>query len=288
MTATSGMVAGQYQMWIAKRDSNGYPVGTAGTADSPAQNTIYGAYVINHAVSFTPPQPTVEEATWRGGQTIRGKRHLGVSDYGTGQLVLSAFDETFHALVSKSSLDETTVIGPTISAANSVEATSQQFVIGLSTGFTTASGTDEYMTYVLHNVTISPVYPSTSQDGGVNPNTLTYELTMNTSSRTGIGRLISGMAFNITETTDTMMAIRSTSRYHVASMELNGSGTTLTLPYRPVSSAADGGTANSITHNGTTHAVSSVSTTTGAVVLANTGSAGDMIVIAYPTNYIAP
>lgn len=287
MAATNMLVAGIYYLWIAFRDSDGYPEGSNTTPNTRTVNTAYHAYRVKHPVSFTPPAPSYETATRRGGMKLVGQRDLGLSDYGVGTIVLDSFDEQFHAYITETSVDTSTMSGWDITTAGDTESARPQLIVGLTIGVTTEAGTDEFMTVIFHNATIRPAKPASSQEGGVNPNPLSYELVPNVSSRTGIGRLYSAMAFNIVENNDTFMLVRHDDPIFVSTYIANGVATTFVLAYRPTSSDATGAANNSITNEGATLAVTSVNTTTGVVTFSAAPTSGNRIIVAFPTRYVA-
>jgi hypothetical protein len=84
-------------------------MGSDSTPDSVSNGETKHAYKLTGPVSVTAPQVTRELATFRGGQVILGQRAMGVSDFGSFELTLSAYDETFNAYVSGSSVDTTTL-----------------------------------------------------------------------------------------------------------------------------------------------------------------------------------
>lgn len=287
MAATNGLVAGIYHMWIAFRDSSGYPMGQNTTPNSPSNGSTYHAFKCKHPVQYTPPTPTRELATRRGGQAWRGQRDLGISDLGLATIQTDSFDEQLHAYISGSSVDTSTMSGWHMTSQNAQNPDLPSFVLGLSIGFTTEDGSNEFLTAIYHNVQIRPRVPGASQSGGENPNPTEYEIVPNTSSRTGIGRLYSATSLSVTENNDVMMMIRYTSPIFVSTFIGNNSATTATFAYRPVSSDATGAATNSITSNGSTLAVTSVSTTTGVVTFASAPASAAKVVLALPTNYVA-
>ena len=284
----NGMIAGIYNIWIAKRTSAGYPMGTAATPDSPSTNTQYPAHRAKYPVSFTPPSPSRDLAQRIGGQALRGNRDLGITGYGTGTLVMDGYDETFHALVSGSSVDTSTISGWSMTAPNVQKPSLQKFVMGLSAGFQNEDGTEEFLTMIYNNVQIRPVFPSSSQSGGVNPNPLSYEVVVDVSSRNGLGRLYSASGLTVQENSDVAIAIRYTKEIYVVTYVGDNSATTTTLPFRPTSSDNTGAATNSITVAGATQSVTSVNTGTGVVTFSSAPASGAIVVIGYPTAYVAP
>jgi hypothetical protein len=284
----NGMIAGIDYAWIAFRDSNGYPKGTLLTPDTPSTNTVYGAYRFKHPISYAPPTPTRELATRRGGGGIRGQRDLGLSDLGAGTIVFDAFDEAFHAYVSGSLVNTTTMTGWSMTTPNVQKGTLPSFVLGITIGFTNESGTQEFLTVIYNNVQIRPVMPASGDSGGTNPNPLTYEVVVDVSARYGIGRLYSASGMSVQENSDISVRIRYSREIYLVTFIGNNSATTTTLPFKPTSSDATGAATNSITVAGATTAVTSVATATGLVTFASAPASAAIVVIAYPTSYVTP
>lgn len=287
MAATNGLVAGMYYVAIARRDSNGYPMGSLVTPDSPSNGTVYASYLVNHPVGYTPASPTRDVAGSHGGQKQGPQRDLGVSAYGTGTITLAHFDEGFHALVSGSLVDTTIMTAWNTTTQNVRNAALPQFILYVYLGFTTAAGAIEFLTTVYHNVQIQPVMPSGSQAGGSNPNPLAYTFVPNVSPRTGMGRLLSASSLSVTDNTDMMTQYRYSAPIYVVTYVDDNSTGSYIFPYRPVSSDATGAASNSISKDGVTQAVTSVSTTTGVVTQIAAGAAATKWVTALPTNFVA-
>ena len=287
-TPTNGMIAGIYNGWVAKRDSNGYPKGVVADPNSPGTNVVLSPYRIKYPISLTPPTPNRRLATRVGGQAPRGQRDLGMSSLGTFPIEMDSYDETFHALVSGSAVDVSTVSEWAVTSPNVQKVTLPKFILGMSIGYLTEAGNPEFLTAIFHNVQIRPVMPSGSQSDGENPNPMRYEVVPDVSSRTGIGRLYSAMAMSVQENSDMSMMIRYSKEIFLATYIKDGTATTFTLPFLPTSSDATGAAANSITNNGSTQAVTSVNTSTGVVTLSAAGTSGHIVVTAFPTDYVTP
>jgi len=285
--ATNGMVAGIYNGWLHKRDSNGYPKGTAADPNVVANGSVLAPYRLKYPISFTPPAPSRRLATRVGGMAVRGQLDLGVSSLGTMQMEMDSFDETFHGLISNTAADVSTVSEWAMTSPNVKEATLSKFILGLTTGYLTEAGNAEFLTIIFHNVQIRPIMIGGSQGDGVNPNPLQYEIVPDTSSRTGIGRLYSGTGLSVAENSDIAMMIRYSKEIVVTTFVKDGTASTFTLPYLPTTSDATGAASNSITNNGVTQAVTSVNTATGLVTLTTAGTAGHIVVAATPTEWVA-
>ena len=285
--ANSGMIAGLYTMLVATRDSNGYPVGTNTTPDTKTTNTVYSPLRVRFPVTVGGPQPTLEVATRRGGMAVRGKRYLGVSDYGTFDITLDGYDQDFHALVSGTAVDTTTVANWVTTAYNSNLATPPQLCALFTMGFTTDGGLTRFLNVFYNNVTIAPKVPTSSQDGGANPNPLAYTVTPDVSSRRMDGRLYSVLTNQtVRDNTDMMWMVESTNEFMFSTYIGNGTITNFTLPYKPTSSLATGADTNSITLNGTTQAAATVATATGVVTFSAAPANNAVVVFVGPTNFL--
>lgn len=285
--ATAGHVAGFYHAQIAFRSNAGYPMGADSSPNTVAAGETKHAYKLTGPVEVTAPQVTRELATFRGGQVILGQRAMGVSDFGTFELTLSAFDETFNAYISGSTVDVTTVTELAQYAPNSLNPALPQFFLLLTAGFQDTSGANKYVTYVYPNVQISPAIAGATQDGGENPGAVTYTVTPSASTRAACGHLFSALGMNVTDNREIVYAIRYDAPLTITTYIQETSVTTFTLGYRPLSDE-HAGAINSFTTNGvTSHAnVSAVNTTTGAVTI-TAATANDVWVALYPTTFTA-
>lgn len=288
MAAEAGYIAGLFHAWVATRDSNGYPMGSLLTPDSPVQNTVYDAYYLADPVETTVPEATVDIATFRTGLTIKGQRTMGVSDFGSFTLTLGTYDETFNNIVGGSAVDESTASALNITSPNMANANYRQLFLGLSIGFQNTSGTNQFITQMWSNVQIAPVIPSGGQDSGVNPRPLAYTVTPSLSTRTATGLLYSATSLSVQNDKDVMIQINYTSPVTIATWADNASATTITTAYLPVSAAVDG-SVNIFTDQGVEDSgnVSAFSITTAATTH-TAADAGDIRVVTYPTNFIAP
>lgn len=281
----NGMIAGIGYPWVAYRDLNGYPVGQNKTPNTKVNGTLYTPYITKYPVTFTPATPTRQQAVRRGQQGIRGKRDMGISDLGNAQLVLDAYNEELHAIVSGTNIDTTTMSGWSATSQNVGQDELPQLIFGISIGFTNSNGLKEWMTCVYHNCQIAPVMPQSSQEGGVNPNPLTYEIIPDMSSRQGFGRLFSASNLDVVDDNDMFTVFRYRDPIFVETFVKDGTENEVQLTYLPTTSDATGAATNSLTNNGATQAVTSISTSTGLMTLASATTAADIFVAAYPTRH---
>lgn len=283
--ATAGHIAGFYHAQIAFRNASGYPMGADSSPDTVAAGDTKHAYKLTGPVEVTAPQVTREIATFRGGQAILGQRAMGVSDFGTFDMTLSAFDETFNAYIGGSTVDVTTVTDLAQYAPNSLNPALPQFFLLLTMGFQDTSGTNKYVTYVYPNVQISPAVTGATQDGGENPGAVTYTVTPSASTRAASGHLFSAMGMNVTSDKEIVYAIRYNYPVSITTYIQETAATTFSLAYKPTSTE-HAGAINSFTTNGvTSHSnVSGVDGTTGAVTI-TAATALDVWVALYPTEF---
>jgi hypothetical protein len=287
MAAETGFLAGNFHGWVAIVDSDGYPMGTLQTPDSPVNGTVYNPLKIELS-SNTTPTPTIDIAQFRHGQSIIGQRALGTSDFGTFQIELAAYNEDFNRLIGGSAVDEATASGLNITAPNTGNADLPQLMLGIAYGYQLDSGTNKHLTVIYTNVQISPVIPSVGQEGGVNPGALTYDVTPSQATRTPAGLLFSATSLAVQDNKDVSIAFNYADPITIATWSDDGSATTITVAYRPTSGAVDG-SINIFTDEGVEDSanVSAFSTTTGATTH-TAADAGDRRVILYPTNFVAP
>ncbi len=285
--ASAGMIAGAYRAQICFRDSNGYPKGQDSTPDAVTNGATMSPYLIPGFVEVGAPTPTRQIAQRRAGQTVTGQKALGVSDLGNFPLTLSDYDETFNAMIGESSVDVSLATEVAMSAPNALNPDPPGMILLLSMGFQTVAGVDQYLTYIYNNVQITNTIPGVTQADGVNPNPLQYTVIVRSSPRTALGYLYSATGLAVYNNTDIAVCLRYTSPFSITTYIDDASATSFVTGYRPVS-ADHAGAVNYFTKNGaTSHAnVSGFSTTTGATTH-TAGSAADIWVATYATDFVA-
>ena len=291
LSAATGMLAGGFHVQIAKRNSDGYPVGTVADPEVISDDTTSSALYIGSLVSFVPPTPTTEFATDQGGQAIRAQMALGVSALGTGQITLSEFNETLTALIKAAAVDVSSVDGWAQTPGNVGQLDFPE-VITLITGKykNVDDGSEYYMTWAFHNSQwLEATGGGTSQAGGVNPNPLTYDLIPSKSTRNVTGVPFSSTSgMQVVDGTDAWTQIRSRWPISLTTYVADGIETDFILGYRPVfSTITTGNVDNSFTLAGVATAPTSADTITAVVVIAAAGSAQDVHVAAYQTKFVA-
>jgi hypothetical protein len=299
MSALRNFIAGFFYLEVIVLDDDGYGIGTLKTPNSPTNGTLYTPYRLTHPVSIPALTPSVERATDRGGQKIRGEVDLGLSEFGTFDLVVSNRDFTFDAIISGSSVS-TVWGGAQMLTPDSNRVTLPRLALVATLGSRSRddSGYDAAgrLTIVYPSVTIRVGGQSGSQDGGVNPNAVTYTVTPSETGvlfngQTFIGAAPEGLGADLESGKALMHMLSSEYQYSSATFIGNGTEDEITLPFRPLSSVTSITSPNSpvvVTVEGTRVVPSSINTTTGVVTLSTAPTAGQRVVIIYPTNFVAP
>lgn len=280
---------GMFYIQVAVRDSNGYPKGVQTSPDSVAANTTMNPIVLDNVANFTPPQPTYETFTERGGQKILSQASMGVSDFGAAQMVLTSYDDVFHALITNTAVDVGTPTGWRQSAMNVNDTAPLSFFVVASMKAQSRSGssiTTKWTHWIMPNCQIRPAYPEGKQDGGVNPNPLTYQIVPNVSNRTLTGELFSATDMSVEDDRDLFYRIQTANRITFTSYTANAANPeTFTTPYKPLTSQAT--TSDKIlTEQGVADTIVSFSTSTGVLTTAQTTS-GFLFVVVYETDFVA-
>lgn len=283
--ADRGFIAGFFHAQVAMRNSSGYPMGSDTTPNTVANLEVKHAYKLTGPVETAVPAPTRDIATFRGGLGILGQRAMGVSDLGSFDLTLSAYDETFHAMVSGSTVDVATHTELAMTAPNMARADLPQLILLLTIGIQNDSGTNEFLNIIYNNVQIGPAIPAAGQDSGVNPRPQVYTVTPSLSDRMGHGMLYSASALAVQDNRDVGVMIRYLYPLALTSYIDDGIATTFVVGYRPVSTNATN-TINVVLKNGVKTNPTSIVTTTGVVTI-TAGTAADVWSVLYPTEFVS-
>lgn len=286
-TAGPGHISGAYHAQLMFRNSDGYPVGNDSSPNTVTAGQVSHAYRLTDIVSATAPTPTRDVATFRGGMRILGQRSLGVSDFGTFDLVLSAFDEQLEAYLGGGANDTTNFGTANVAGApNTMNTDTPQLMLALTTGFQDLNGNNYYMTWIYPSVQIYPPGVAITQDGGVNPNPSAYTVIPSPATRSAHGYLFSATSMSLTDGKDMVYRVRTAKPITWTTYIDDGSATSFIVGYRPTSDEHAGVT-NVFTKNGViSHtAVSGVSTTTGAITI-TAGSTNDVWVATIETAFV--
>lgn len=284
----AGHIAGFYHAQIAFRDSNGYPMGTQTDPDTVSNGTTTHAYKLTGPVETGTLSTTRESAAFRGGQKLLGRKDLGLSDVGSFDITLSAFDEQFHAYITRTAIDTSVATSNSLTTAGVNEADPPQMFLILTLGFQTTAGVNKYISYIYNNVQIAQANANNAtQGGGENPNPLVYTVTPSVSDRTIFGLPYSSTTLSVVDNTDYYTRYVTTKPIAVTTYVALGSATEFTLGYRPYYSEHAGArnvwTKNGVDADGD---VSGLSTTTGVATISS-ATAGHIYVATYETEFTA-
>lgn len=277
---------------VAKRDSNGYPMGQLATPNSPTVDTEYSALVLNTGISYTPPEPTIDTVSERGGGALRKKKQIGVNDFSDGSFVLSSSSDALQAMATGGVVDTATVSGWTQIPANDNAVPAPSLFLMFIGQTEDENGNEKWIHRVLPNAQIKRTGGSgLSQDAGENPNPVEYTITASNSSRGIDGRLFSAGAMAVEDDKELKYDIIADNPLMLTTYVDDGSTGAANLPYKmsaatPVTGATS---PNSSTESGVTAAVTSYNATSGAVALTAADS-GDIWVFLYEValgNYTA-
>jgi hypothetical protein len=282
---------GVYYLQVMFRDDEGYPMGQDTSPDTVSNDSTTHAYLIQSPVTFTHPQPTFELVTDRGGQKIRAQADLGVSDFGEGSFELSEWNDVLHAYITGGTVDAASVTGWRQSAYNVNKVVKPRFklIVSMKTlevNETTQVVSDKWIHYCYNNVQIRPALANGSQNGGVNPNTLSYTFVPTNDTRHITGELLSGMAMTVEENKDLVIMMVTSNPISVTTYIEHGTPAgAFVAGYRPLTTHATT-TDKFATTEGTSVSVTACNVTTGAVTV-TAGSAGNRHVFVYETNFVA-
>lgn len=287
-TSSKGMRYGAYHIIVAKRDSSGRPVGQVADPETIANATTMQPYLIQSIVNFVPETRNMAVFENVGGQRPISQRLAGTTNFGEAIFTLSQRDEAFLALIKGTTVDTTTVSGLVETAGNiNQKIFPQLFVLVGSKVTDDVTGADYWQTDIYHNAQIyQPQAEGVSQEAGVNPNPLTFNLRPSTSTKHISGRSFSSSSgLYVTGDSDAVTSIKSNFPLIFTSFKAAAASAAYTLGYRPIYSTVTGATTNSFTKNGTNFAGTSLSTTTGVFAF-TAGADADFHIALYQTNFV--
>lgn len=283
----SDFIYGFYYAQIAFRSSAGYPIGDTIDPDNFAKAATTHSYLLDNPVSYTAPAPSFARAIDRGGQKIRAQRDMGVSDFGTGTIVLSEFDDIFHSYVTGGTVDSTAVTGWRQTGSNVNQVSKPEFFLIVSTqADDVLNSVSMWSHWIYPNCQILPVLPGASQSDGENPNPLEYTIVPNTSLRALTGQLFSGLGMGLTDDTDLLYRMQTSNPIGITTYREDATpANAFVLGYRPLTDETDV-TDKDITTDGASETYTTCNVTTAAVTTTGVTD-GQLVVSVYETIYTA-
>lgn len=282
---------GAYYVQIARRDSDGYPMGVETDPDNPANGLNADAYLLRNVRSVTQPQPSVEYVIDRGGQKIRTKKYLGITDFGEATLELSERDDLFHSYVTGTTIKTNYPSGWRQTVRNvNIETPPSWFAIvsvqAERVDDVNNTITPKWFHHIFENVQFIPQEAGATQNGGDTPNPLVYNMVVNRSYRHITGELLENAGFNVTANADIYATIESDNPIALTTyVEKSSPDGTFNAGYMPLTTTTTGD--KCLTKEGTQVAITSASITTGEVVAA-AGTAGQRFVFLYEADLDNP
>ena len=208
-----------------------------------------------------------------------GSAFMGTNPIGTFEVQLSSMDANLISMSKGGNIDTTTISGATLfSQNNNAQQPNDMGMMYTRAIQDRESGSDGDTKYI---TTIIPRCQIFMQDGGgnvsdgENPQAVTLTVTASMASKHAWGTAFGsneGFAGNKTD----HIYVTAEYPYGLTTWIADGSETTFEVEFVPASSAVtSGNTDNVFTINGTVTAPTSISTSTGVVTVAATGSDGD-------------
>jgi hypothetical protein len=261
-----------------------YMGGTAGGA--LANNGTSHALVLDSINNLTPTGGELTTLTFQGGD-----RDLGTMQFGsTGITNLSFVCEDIRNSVI------TALHGTAVDTTSNSEFeqwsdyTSVSAVVASQVGFITKlkdrdTGATAWFTRWFPSCQTTA---KTTFGGFQAKNTMEFNVAISPATYHPLGTALSAMSMSLPDNMTDNISWFTTNRLHATVYRSDGTATTFVTGYRPLSSTVTvNATPNWFARNGTDQALSSISTTTGVATMAASGSAGDVNVLFYETNYVA-
>lgn len=282
--SVSGYIAG-FERAIIWRLKNNYAAGTVGS--SMANGSTSSAYVADDVtqanVAYQAPQTVVVT----GGDREVAQFQFGNPKSNTFNLTMTLLDPDLFAQISASAVDSTTNSKFVHFSNNTYKASPTTIGMALMQRFQSkAGGSTGNETY---NILMVPRCTAIINSGGFNYRAVSNVTVVATPTFTTAGpngMLFSDMNMSLTSDRVDQYNVQTDYPIHITTFISDGSATTFTAPYLPVSSTVTlGATYNWFSRNGTPQALSSFSTTTGVATMAAAGTAGDVNVLIYQTAF---
>jgi hypothetical protein len=274
------------QVWLV--DNDGYAQGQLTTPDSPGTDVTTHALLMRDVktAGFSLPQNVKIDFT--GGDKYLGSFMFGIASVDAFNLTTEYLDTNVTALVSDSSVDQTTNSLWSVFGMNEMNPTLPQAGLMLQTNFQSkesgTSGLNYWLNVIIPICQIAPKWPSLAFQAEA-PTTYTVQPSVATKWPNG-DAFDSNQGFEGNECV--AFGIVTDNPLAITTYNANGSATTFIAGYRPISTTVTvNATQNHFAVNGTPTALSSIVTTTGVATLAAAGSESDRDVLMYETRFAA-
>lgn len=285
---TKGNAYNFIAFWVSRIGSNGIATGQLDPDGTLTPDTASHALLIQgDGIASGLPDVTRRVASF-GGAEYHGKAAMGIGEITDFTLEFATNDRSLKALLMGGNVDTTTISGATISGPNSNNPSTNEVVIGIITREQSRdSGTDganKYKTWIVPRCQAT-YYRETGANltDGRNPQPVTVEF-----APTMATKLPWGTAFGSNQgwyqNKEIIYDISGDYWYTLTYWTADGTETDFDVGYKPESSdVTSGNTTNVFAIDGTVTAPTSISTSTGNVVIAAAGSSADQHVAFYAT-----
>lgn len=256
--------------------------------DTVSNGSAVHAYLYDKAISVGGLGKTFDIIQGKGGGRIWVRAVQGISDIANIPLQLSGYDNVLEGYWNESTVDSTTNTNVDIAAQNHENPNPPRFISLHSSELHLTDGTSKWLTRVLLNgQVVQPSGKTQTEQGGVNPNPLDYEIVAKRSTRLPWGQLFSANS-NIStyDNADYEIFLEADYPYAITTYIDDGTATAdaFTLGYAPAVTTV----ANSFVYNEGVDDSSNVSiAANGNVSLTAANDAGDIMVVVYPTLFAA-
>lgn len=276
------------QIW---KQRAGRAFGQVPNPAAPGADVATSAYLLTDPMNLNLPDNANELATFKGGGTILGQMRGALQSLGEITWEQANLDATLRAMANKSNIDTSTVSGWTISGDNENNYEFEQ--VGMSVHMryqdrdSGSDGVNKWWNLIIPQGELIIRRPATlGSAGGDNPAPAraTFTPSMSTRMPTGVAfSAAQGFKRNIAMAFDAV----TTHPLGVACWFADGTETSFDLPYLPIYSTVTTGNLNNwVTKGDAPTAPSSISTSTGAVVIAAAGSSSDAWRVMFPTEFV--
>jgi hypothetical protein len=283
---TQAFTGGLTRALLSYYDSTGAWTGQQSTL---ANGSDSGAY--NCAQARTANFNYIEAETLRQqGGDKRGQAILfGVPALDTFDLVVDEDDTVLRHLIDGATVN-TTNSQFTKSPIHSNKSTPATMGVALMQPMVQTSGAPGFRTLFIPKAHVA-IRPGGFQYRGESTVVIQVTPIMGTKAHTGqsYGTGATGLSFGFEDNLGQAYIWYSDNQLYVETQRSDAAATTFTATYLPVSSTITiNASKNEMVKNGTPTALSSFNTSTGVVTLAAAGTAADLHVVTYGTNYVTP
>ena len=221
----------------------------------------------------------------QGGDRLGSLLSFATSSLASFDLTVDALDPNLVALIEQSTQNTTSTVF-TKTAVNSDRAAPSSMGVCVAQRGVQSDGTPVYKHTFIPKAQVVIKMPGGTFRGEALV-TITITPQKGTKMHTGQSYGSTGLNFGLANDTTDHYIWTSSYPLHITTFKSDGAATTFITAYRPVSSTITlNGTDNEMVKNTTATALSSISTTTGVATLSAAGTAGDLHVLTYSTNYV--